>query len=47
MWLNLAAAQGDATGAERREELNNRMTREQVARAQDLAREWRPTKAGK
>jgi TPR repeat protein len=47
MWLNLAAAQGDATGASRREELNSKMTREQVAQAQDLARDWRPTKTVK
>ena len=47
MWLNLAAAQltgerGDA-GAKARDQIAQSMTREQIAEAQRLAREWKPT----
>ena len=42
MWLNLAAAQGDQTGVASRAKLNELMTREQIAQAQELARNWKP-----
>jgi TPR repeat protein len=44
MWLNLAVAQGfkDATSA--RDKLAANMTPDQIAEAQRLAREWKPTK---
>jgi hypothetical protein len=42
MWLNLAAAQGNANASESRDIVANRMTPEQIAEAQRLAREWTP-----
>lgn len=42
MWFNLAAAQGDADAAKVRVAITRRMTQEQVAEAQRMAREWRP-----
>jgi TPR repeat protein len=52
MWLNLAAAQGGdeltsmglSTITKDRDELAAKMTPEQIAEAQRLAREWKPTK---
>lgn len=47
MWFNLAAAGGDDKIArearEIRDKLAGTMTPEQIARAQNLAREWKPT----
>jgi TPR repeat protein len=42
MWLNLAAA-GNQSAAEVRDELEKRMTPAQIAEAEKLAREWKPT----
>jgi hypothetical protein len=46
MWANLAAAHstGDTyrRAAELREDMASKMTREQIAKAQRLAREWKP-----
>ena len=42
MWFNLAAAQGDADAAKNRDSLATRMTLDQIAEAQRMAREWRP-----
>ena len=42
MWLNLAAAQGWAAAKKDRDIVAKRMTREQIAEAQRLAREWKP-----
>jgi TPR repeat protein len=44
MWYNLAAAQGAGVAAKARDELAAAMTPEQIAEAQRLAREWKPTK---
>ena len=44
MWLNLAAAQGDDDAKKARDLLASKMTPEQIAEAQRLAREWKPTK---
>ena len=41
-WFNLAAAQGDASAKKNRDIVTDRMTREQIAEAQRLAREWKP-----
>ena len=41
-WFNLAAAQGDASAKKGRDIVTDRMTREQIAEAQRLAREWKP-----
>ena len=40
MWANLASAQGDETAQQIREGAEQRMTREQIAEAQRLSREW-------
>ncbi len=39
-WFNIAAAGGDFTAAERRNELAREMSREEVAAALRAAREW-------
>ena len=44
MWLNLAAAQGNEDAAKARDELAAKMAPDQIAQAQWLAREWKPTK---
>jgi uncharacterized protein len=44
MWLNLAAAQGAPDAAANRDYLAKLMTRAQLAEAQLLAREWKPSK---
>ena len=40
LWLNVAAAQGDAKAAEDRDIVASRLTPDQLAEAQRLAREW-------
>ena len=47
MWLDLAAAQNNPMSimaGEERHSLESSLTREQVAEAQRMAREWKPTK---
>ena len=44
MWLNLAASKGDPQAETFRETIASKMTPAQVAEAQRLAREWKPTK---
>lgn len=44
MWSNLAAARGDAGALGNRDHLARMMTPAQIAEAQRLAQEWRPTK---
>jgi hypothetical protein len=45
MWLNLAAAQDGLGAVERRDLLAKAMTSDQIAEAQRMAREWKPTPA--
>ncbi len=40
MWFNLSAAQGDETARNHKDIIEQRMTREQIAEAQRLSREW-------
>jgi TPR repeat protein len=40
MWFNLAAAAGDADAARNRDLVAELMTIDQIAEAQQLAREW-------
>ena len=40
MWFNLAAAQGDEAAESGKAGIEWRMTREQIAEAQRLSREW-------
>jgi TPR repeat protein len=42
MWYNLAAANGFAHAAELRDTVARKMTVEQIAEGQRLAREWKP-----
>jgi TPR repeat protein len=44
MWFNLAAAQGLQGAEEDRDQVAQQMTAAQIAEAQQLAREWKPTK---
>ena len=44
MWWNLAANQGNELARQNREKLAANMTPAQIAEAQRLAREWKPTK---
>ena len=41
-WYNLAASRGQRMAAPARDAIAQQMTPEQIARAQELAREWRP-----
>ena len=45
MWFNLASANGEETGAKYRGDVAELMTPAQIAEAQTLAREWKPTPA--
>ena len=40
MWWNLAAAQGSENAQDNKDIIEQRMTREQIAEAQRLTREW-------
>ena len=42
MWYSLAAAKGDKDGEKNRDSIAERMTLTQIAKAQNLARKWRP-----
>ena len=42
MWYNLAAAQGNEIAQDNKDIIEERMTREQIAEAQRLSREWLP-----
>ena len=46
MWLNLAAVNGDKDAVKARDMVAAHMTPAQIAKAQKLAREWRPTTMG-
>ena len=43
MWYNLSAAQGNETAQSNKDIIEQRMTREQIAEAQRLSREWTET----
>jgi len=43
MWFNLAAAKGDNVAAIYRDDIAKNMTPAQIAEAQRIAREWKPT----
>ncbi len=43
MWYDLAIAAGDNDAIEYRDVVSAKMTPEQIAEAQKLAREWKPT----
>ncbi len=41
-WFDLSAAQGNNAAVENRDTVAKRMTAEQIAEAQKLARQWKP-----
>ncbi len=43
MWFNLSAAQGNETAQSNEEKIEQYLTREQIAEAQSLSREWMET----
>ena len=45
VWYNLAGARGDEQARENRDRIAQKMTRDQIAEAQRLAREWKPVTA--
>ena len=44
MWWNLSGSQGQKSARENRDILEEEMTRQQVAKAQEMARSWKPKK---
>jgi hypothetical protein len=44
MWINLSAMDGDATAVKLWDDLAKTMPPAQIAEAQKLAREWKPSK---
>jgi hypothetical protein len=42
MWFNLAGVQGDEDATKKRDIVAAKMTPDQIAEAQRLAREWKP-----
>ena len=42
MWMSLAAAQGQYDAGKKREALLGRMTEDEIARAEQLVRDWKP-----
>jgi len=47
MWFELSAAQDDQSAVSNRDAAARRMTPKQIAEAQKLAREWRPTSSSR
>jgi TPR repeat protein len=43
MWFNLAAAQGDEIAVQNRDRAVSKLSPDQIAEAQRLARDWKPT----
>jgi uncharacterized protein len=44
MWFNLSFSNGSKNGLEGREMLEEKMSPSQIEKAQDMARNWKPTK---
>jgi uncharacterized protein len=44
MWWNLSGSNGNKEAAENRDIVEKRMTPSQIEKAQELARDWKPTK---
>jgi uncharacterized protein len=44
MWFNLAGSNGYKNGMKNRGIVEKRMTPQQIEKAQDMARNWKPTK---
>jgi hypothetical protein len=41
-WFNIAGASGNEESKQAKDMVSNRMTRDQIAEAQRLSREWKP-----
>ena len=44
MWFNLSGSNGDEDAVENRDIIEKRMTPQQIEKAQEMARNWKPTK---
>ena len=44
MWFNLCGSGGDKKGVEYRNDIEKKMTPQQIEKAQEMARNWKPTK---
>ena len=44
MWFNLSASNGDKGGIHNRDTIEKKMTPSQIEKAQEMARNWKPTK---
>ena len=44
MWSNLAGINGDKDAVKNRDIIEKRMSKQQIEKAQDMARNWKPTK---
>jgi len=43
MWINLAGSNGNKDALEKRSMVEEQMTPEQIEKAQEMARNWKPT----
>jgi len=44
MWFNLSGSNGNKGGVENRNIVEKRMTKQQIEKAQEMARNWKPKK---
>ena len=44
MWFNLCGSSGDKECVENRNKVENKMTKQQIEKAQEMARNWKPKK---
>ena len=44
MWFNLSGSNGNKRGVENRNIVEKKMTKQQIEKAQDMARNWKPKK---
>ena len=43
MWINLAASNGEEDAIEKRNMVEKKMTKQQIEKAQEMAKNWKPT----
>ena len=43
MWFNFSSANGDKDAIKNRKLVETKMTKQQIEKAQELARNWKPT----
>ena len=44
LWVNLSSSQGIKNAIKVRNEIEKKMTKQQIEKAKELARNWKPTK---